>query len=323
MPVRYFQNQIMHKTVHVAVAVIRDQNGKVFITRRPDHVHQGGLWEFPGGKVEPGESLLDALRREIKEENDILILDAEPLIKIPFRYSDKAVILDVWDVLRYSGNPHGKEGQLSQWVDSKTLREIAFPAANRAIVSAIQLPHAFLVTPEPGNNKDLFLNNLEKTITDGLRWLYLRAKTLSTGEYNSLANQVCEICRKLDAIVMLDTDADFVKSQNVSGLHVTAKQLMYLNERPVSENQWFSASCHSRDEVEQANYLGADFILIGSVSRTSSHVGSNPIGWDEFSRLANIATMPVFAIGGMTEQDLRQSRMMGGQGIAAIRSLWK
>lgn len=312
----------MNAFIHVAVAVVRNPQGQVFITQRPQHVHQGGLWEFPGGKVEKGESVLDALRREIKEEIDITILDAQPLIKIPHKYPDKQVILDVWEVLQYKGEPHGKEGQPSRWMESGLLNTLAFPAANRAIIAAVQLPSIFLVTPEPEEDKSLFLKSLHQSIKDGVRWVQLRAKSLSSDKYKMLAREVCDVCASERAKVMLNTDVDTVKALGAGGVHVTAMQLLKLTERPVSQEIWLSASCHNQKEVEHANSIGVDFIFVGSVKETSSHPNTAALGWQAFSQLAEIAVMPVYAIGGMTPEDLRQCRDMGGQGIAAISALW-
>ena len=312
----------MNSIVHVAVAVIRDKDGQVFITRRPNYVHQGGLWEFPGGKVEPGESVLDALRREIKEEAGVSIQHAQPLIKIPYRYPDKHVLLDVWEVTQYSGDPHGKEGQPCNWVATRDLVTLDFPLANRPIISAVQLPSVFLVTPEPGSDKKLFLATLVRSIESGVRWIVLRAKSLSDDDYKTLAREVCEICSIRGATVMLSTDTEEIDRLAAGGLHVTASQLMRLKNRPLRADQWFSASCHNREEIEHANSIGIDFIFLGSVKQTASHKDVKPIGWDEFARLTDFASMPVYAIGGMTSEDQAQSRLMGGQGIAAIRALW-
>jgi len=312
----------MNSIVHVAVAVIRDNDGRVFVAQRPDHVHQGGLWEFPGGKVEPGESVLNALHREIKEEIGVVIQKARPLIKIPYRYPDKHVLLDVWEVLQSNGEPRGKEGQPCQWIGSNDLGNWPFPAANRAIISAVKLPSTFLVTPEPCADEKLFLENLERCITSGIRWLAFRAKTLSESDYKRLARKVCEIGLAHNATVMLSTDLETIDSLAAAGLHVTASQLMDLEHRPLSVDKWFSASCHSREEIEHASSIGVDFIFVGSVMQTASHKDIKPMGWDAFLRLTEFANMPVYAIGGMTLEDQEKSHEMGGQGIAAIRALW-
>ena len=133
-------NQIIHVAVHVAVAVIVHQNdsNKILIAKRPDHVHKGGLWEFPGGKVEQGEHVFEALARELEEELAIFVLQAEPLINIQHDYPEKSVLLDVWKVTEFSGNAKENEGQAIEWVSVSQLNEYSFPEANNLIISELQ-----------------------------------------------------------------------------------------------------------------------------------------------------------------------------------------
>lgn len=122
--------------VHVAVGVIVGGLG-ILIARRPESAHQGGLWEFPGGKVEVGEPVQEALARELDEELGITVTGPQPLIEIKHDYGDKQVLLDVWWVTAFSGEPRGKEGQPIAWVKPEKLSDYAFPAANQPIITAI------------------------------------------------------------------------------------------------------------------------------------------------------------------------------------------
>jgi 8-oxo-dGTP diphosphatase len=124
--------------VHVAVGVILNANRQVLITQRALHAHQGGLWEFPGGKVEEGESLTEALTRELREELGIIIGRTSPLLEVRHDYGDKSVLLDVHVVWEFSGEPRGLEDQPLAWVAPRELSTYAFPAANLAIVSAVE-----------------------------------------------------------------------------------------------------------------------------------------------------------------------------------------
>lgn len=125
------------QTIHVAVAVMINDKNEVLLSLRQQHQHQGGLWEFPGGKLEKGESVYEALCRESKEELDIVITSAQPLIKVAHDYADKSVLLDVWHVDKFQGTPQGQEGQTVRWCSIYDLQVEKFPAANAPIISAI------------------------------------------------------------------------------------------------------------------------------------------------------------------------------------------
>ena len=127
----------MKKTVHVAAGVILDSRGQVLLALRPKDKHKGGLWEFPGGKVESGESVRAALARELLEEINLVVEEAEPFLVIDHDYGDKQVTLDVWRVTRFSGAPQGSEGQQIAWVKLDDLPRYQFPEANSAIVEAL------------------------------------------------------------------------------------------------------------------------------------------------------------------------------------------
>ncbi|CUA86801.1 8-oxo-dGTPase [Pseudidiomarina woesei] len=126
------------KRVHVAVGVIQNPDGAVFISRRHAHLHQGGKWEFPGGKVEANEDVYQALCRELHEECNIAVHEASPLTAITFDYPDKHVLLDVWMVTHFSGDVRQKEGQEWVWVPVHQLDAYQFPAANVAIIDCLQ-----------------------------------------------------------------------------------------------------------------------------------------------------------------------------------------
>ena len=124
--------------MHVAVGVIIGPGNTILIALRHRDSHQGGLWEFPGGKVEVGESVERALDRELGEELGIAVDKVRPLMAINHDYPDKSVCLDVWWVERFSGEPEGREGQLIRWVKVDDLINYSFPQANQPIVEAIQ-----------------------------------------------------------------------------------------------------------------------------------------------------------------------------------------
>lgn len=124
------------KQINVAVGVIVKGN-TVFVCKRADNAHQGGLWEFPGGKVEAGESPHQALTRELYEEVDIHVTHSAPLLTITHNYSDKSVCLHVFKVTAFKGTATGKEGQPNEWREIGLLKADEFPAANKDIINAL------------------------------------------------------------------------------------------------------------------------------------------------------------------------------------------
>jgi len=123
--------------VTVAVGILIDDAGRVLVARRAPEAHQGGLWEFPGGKVEAEETLLEALARELREELGVRVESTEPLLVLEHDYGDKQVRLDVHRVTHWSGQPRGLEGQPLAWQRPEQLRDWAFPTANRLILERL------------------------------------------------------------------------------------------------------------------------------------------------------------------------------------------
>jgi 8-oxo-dGTP diphosphatase len=124
--------------MHVAVGVVIDQNKKLLIAERPPNKTKAGFWEFPGGKVEEGETVLEALKREFQEEISICIDAAIPLIKVHYHNQECNVLLDTWIVTAYTGNPSGAEGQIIKWVDVTELDHYVFPEGNQKIIEILK-----------------------------------------------------------------------------------------------------------------------------------------------------------------------------------------
>ncbi len=308
--------------VHVAVAAIVNARREVLLSLRPQHLHQGGLWEFPGGKLEGGESVGQALQREIAEELGIRIGASRPLIRVHHRYPDRQVLLDVWRVEQFSGQVQGLEGQVVEWVPIEQLTLRAFPAANRPIVQALQLPTAYLITPEPGSRWELFLQQLQRALEAGIELIQLRAPRLKRADYASLAGSVVELCRQHGARVLLNADASLVEQLGADGLHLNSQRLAQATRRPLSPEFKVIASCHSPEQLRQAGCIGVDAAVLSPVQPTASHPEVPPLGWARFADWIDECPFPVYALGGMTAADIATAQAHGGHGIAAIRALW-
>jgi 8-oxo-dGTP diphosphatase len=308
--------------VHVVAAALVDADGRVLLAQRPDGKHLAGYWEFPGGKVEPGETPLQALQREIHEEIGVRVASAEPLIRIPWRYTAKRILLDVYRVRAFDGVPHSCEGQALKWVPATALDPNEMPAADHPVIHALALPSQYLITPQPGTDEAGFLARLDAALERGVRLVQLRAKDSDDDTLRRLIPACLSRVRAAGGQLLINTRIDLVEEFDLDGVHVTAAQLAQLDARPVSAKRWFAASCHGAAEVERAQALGADFVVLGSVAKTSSHPRQQPLGWSAFEALCGDAIVPVYALGGLTQDDLATALEAGAQGIAGISAFW-
>jgi len=310
------------KRVHVAAAVIRAADDRVLIARRPEEKHQGGLWEFPGGKVEEGEAVEAALARELEEELGIRVTAARPLIRVRHDYPDQRVLLDVWEVDAFVGEPRGAEGQLLAWVAPQQLSEYEFPAANYPVVAAARLPEHYLITPDNLSPQAL-VQGLRSALESGIRLVQLRAPNMFDPEYRDLAVDVQGLCAGR-AQLMLKGPLEWLGDFPAAGWHLTARQLREYaaNGRPFPAERWLAASCHNAEELALAAQMGVDFVTLSPVEATRSHPEATPLGWARATELLQSFDRPAFLLGGLSRQDLACARQAGAQGVAGIRGLW-
>jgi 8-oxo-dGTP diphosphatase len=309
--------------LHVAAAVIRNVDGRVLVARRGPHQEHAGLWEFPGGKLLPDESALQALARELFEELGITIRadEALPLIEVTHHYSTRTVHLQVFEVFAWSGTPHGMEGQPVEWVESDALRLRRFPAANLPILKAAILPRILLVTPEPEDDAG-FLGGLEQSLLRGVKLVQFRAKSRSGHGFVRLAAAALACCRAHGARMLLNGDPAIAREIDADGLHLPSAALARLARRPVPDDMLFSVACHSSNELLEARRLQADLALLGPVLATDTHPETQPLGWGLAAEWRTLAGCPVYALGGQSVATLREAIARGFQGSAAIRGFW-
>ena len=301
---------------------ILDNAGNVLVTRRPDHVHQGGLWEFPGGKLEPGETPETGLARELMEELGIAVYASRPLIRVHHDYGDRHILLDVRRVDAFGGTPRGLEGQPLSWLAPEDMDPTTFPAADRPIIAALRLPALLPITGPDPRDPDAFLERLGRVIGGGVRLIQLRAHDLDDAAYRDLALRAFDLCETAKVRLLLNRDPDRVADLPRHGLHLGAHRLAVLDRRPGRSSDLVGVSCHDAAELSQAARLGLDFALLSPVKPTATHLQARPLGWERFAELADAASLPVYALGGLAPTDLSDAIRHGAQGIAAIRSLW-
>mgnify|MGYP000114734390 CR=1 FL=1 len=299
-----------------------NNNNEVLISQRAQEVHLGGLWEFPGGKVEVNENVYDALLRESKEELGIQIEQAEQYLKIQHNYSDKSVLLDVWKVNNFSGEPYGMENQLIKWHPVRDLSPKHFPEANMPSINSLKLPEQYMITGKFESHDD-FRHKLTTALLAGKKIVQLRCKTVkSDDEYIELAEIAREICAQFNTLLLLNTSVDVFNRLDVSGLHLNSQALFEYESKPIASSKLLSVSCHDETEILQAEKLGADIILLSPVKETSSHPGVQGIGWQRFNAIKQNIKSPVYALGGMKQSDLAEAKQAGAQGVAAISAFW-
>jgi len=309
--------------LHVLAGALCDCEGRVLLAERPAGKHLAGLWEFPGGKREPGETPLAALARELDEELGIALVEAAPLIRVPWHYHERELLLDAWCVTRWRGEPRSLEGQGLQWCPPMQADPGMLAPADRAILQALRLPPHYLVTPAevlPGERGQWF-ERVGRAIEAGERLLQLRLPQWSREEVRAFAASLLPVARKYGAQLLLNADIEGAQMLGI-GVHLTGAQLAALDERPLPLLQVVGASCHDAAQLAQALRLEADFATLSPVMATASHPQAQPLGWPSFQALAEAAAMPVYALGGMAPALLAQARAAGAQGVAGIRGFW-
>lgn len=308
--------------VDVVAGVIRDKTGRILLARRTEGRDLAGLWEFPGGKREAGETPEGALARELHEELGIEIDCGAPLIAVPQRYPHKRLRLDVRHIAQWRGTVRGHEGQALAWVPPHALAAYAMPPADIPVVAALLQPDRYLVTPAPNASDATWLEGLESALSAGVRRVQLRAPHCAPARWKRLVAEAVDACRRHSAEVLVNGDLELADEFGV-GVHIRAAQLAQFGARPFDETtRHIAASCHTLDDLRRAEAIGCDFVVLGPVADTPTHPGATPLGWNGFTALREETPLPIYAIGGMEPGDIAIARAHGAQGIAAIRGLW-
>lgn len=309
--------------VHVAVAIIQNKSGQVLVSRRAADADQANCWEYPGGKVEPGESVFDALVREIKEELGLEVTHATPIMRVPYKYSAaKSVLLDVWRVEEYTGSPVGREGQPIQWCDTNSLEDLSFPRANKHITAMLQLSPIYGITPSKKINASEFIPKLDLALNNGLELIQIRQPEMNQSELENFTAQVLKKCSKFNARVLVNTDPDNALHMGAHGVHLNSSILMQLPEKIFDKQLMVAASCHNKEELFKAEKVGVDFVVLSPVQKTKSHPGAATLGWKKFGQLAADCDLPVFALGGMSRATIKEAKLAGAVGVAMLSGIW-
>ena len=306
--------------VDVVAAVITRPDGSYLLAQRPPGKAYAGYWEFPGGKIEPGETALAALIREIREELGIEVLEAHPWLMRQHDYEHAAVRLRFFRVTRWRGEPVGLDGQRFEFQHPGLESVGPMLPANGPILQAVALPRTCGITNAGDSSIAEFLERLEVALARGLRMVQVRDKSLCPSLRAEFAATVVARCHAHNARVLINADSSLAHSTGADGVHLTARQLAMTTTRPTFP--LVGASVHSPDELVRARHLGCDFAFLGPVLATPTHPGGPCLGWDRFTEMVIDTELPVYALGGLAEDAMVEASARGAHGIALMRGAW-
>ena len=310
----------MSRVVRVAAAVIIRRDGAVLLAQRPPGKPYAGYWEFPGGKLEPGETPAHALSRELAEELGIAVRAAAPWLVQEFVYPHAHVELNFFRVLAFDGEPVGHDGQAFAWQDPHAITVAPLLPANTRVLAALTLPAVYAITCASDVGEQAFVARAERALASGVRLIQVREPVVDRSAHDAFVRRMIALAGRHGARVVLNGTADDARRLGASGVHWTARTLQQATSRP--HDVLVGASCHTHADVMRASALDVDFAVLGPVRATPTHPHAVPLGWDGFEAAITGTRVPVFALGGMGPADLDTAIARGAHGIAMRRHAW-
>ncbi len=304
----------------VVAAVLIRHGGEVMLASRPQGKVYAGYWEFPGGKVEPGESLEAALARELREELGIAVVRTGRWITRVFAYEHATVRLNFFRVFEWAGEPHPHEGQTFSWQQPEHVAVSPLLPANFPIVKALTLPPMLGITHAESLGVAAFLARLDTALAVGLRLIQVRDKSLPDDARLQLARETVRRAHAHGARVLVNGSLELARAAGADGVHLDSTAAARLAVRP--DCDWVGVSCHDAAELAHAAALGADYALLSPVLPTRTHPGAPTLGWEAFAALAAASPIPVYGLGGLERGDVALAQSHGAHGVALLRGAW-
>ena len=311
--------------IDVAVGVLIRDDGSFLLAQRPEGKAMAGYWEFPGGKLEPGESVFDAMVREFEEELGLQVVDAQPWARRVVTYPHATVCLHFWrsfgEGRGWTGTPRSLEGQAWRWehIDTPTAEpwlEGALPVRRW-----MRLPATYAISSATAMGIDGFVDILDCKLADrAIAQLQLREPAMGAADFARLFDAVRPRCTTHRVRLLVNSTHPREYWSLADGVHLSSRELTRLDARPAVG--WCLASCHDGDDLRRAGDLGVDAVVLGPVGPTASHPGADALGWPRFAEIARTSAVPVYALGGLVGDDLDLARRSGAHGVAMIRGAW-
>lgn len=315
--------------IKVVVGVILNtQTGEILLGQRPKGKPWEDWWEFPGGKIENGETQKQALVRELKEELDIDVHSCTPWVTFTYEYPKTVVNLAFWRVTGWVGTPKSQEEQQLAWTtpaNAANLGELL--PASLPPLRWLTLPEQYAVSGlGAADNSENWLAGLQQQLDQGIRLVQLREPAWPEGpaaaSLKTIFERAIALCHAAGARVLINSVHPKAWWKLADGVQLRAQDAMLADARPLPREHYLvGVSAHNLADALYAQVLGADFVVLGHVLDTPSHPDQPALGWAQFADIAQEAGLPVYAIGGQSQATLGTAHEHGAHGIAAIRGL--
>ena len=349
----------MSQIKDVAVAIVFNDKGQFLLGQRPSGKPYEGYWEFPGGKLETGETVWQALCRELDEELGLQPQVGTPWVTRVFTYPHATVRLHFWRVTAWQGQPHGREGQAFAWanIDPRALNPLAalpqpLLPASLPVLRWLSLPDYVVLSHASEMGTAQFVQALTVAAqAQQIPWLLLREPSLSQQEVAGLYATVLPLCAQY-AVRLSVSSRHVNKSRDARGdpnercagathIHYTEQDSAQLpavvnttestDLAPGADIQtaaqalapWYGASCHHAAGLAALANTSVDYAFLGSVLPTASHPGQPALGWAAWETAIQATPVPTYAIGGLSRADIPTAQATGGQGVALQRGFWE
>lgn len=311
------------KITEVAAGILIRPDGTYLLGSRPEGKPYAGYWEFPGGKLEAGETPLDALQREFAEEMGIRVIEAHPWLVQTFDYPHALVRLHFFRIDQWEGDPQPHEGQSFAWQHPGQETVGPILPANGPILKGLRLPQQLVLSHATTMGEAAWLEQLDKALAQGPLWLMLREPEYDDHAYAELARSVAARKARGNLTLLLHNRPALAVQIGADGVHVSSNLLHRLESRP-ADLTWFGASTHHIEDLQQCVRLGTDYAVLGHVAETATHPGETPLGWTGFTRIVNQGwPFPILGIGGLKAEHGVFARQQGAHGIALQRAFWQ
>ena len=306
--------------VRVAAAVILRADGKVLLAQRPPGKAYAGYWEFPGGKLEAGETPAHALSRELHEELGITVRTASPWLVQEFVYPHAHVELAFFRVFAFGGELVSRDGQAFAWQDPQAIDVAPLLPANTRVLAALALPTVYAITCADDVGDATFAERAHRALAGGVRLIQVREPGHDRPSRDALVRQLIALAAGRNARILVNGTADDARRLGCAGVHWTARALNAASSRP--HDIVVAASCHTHADVMHASAVDVDFAVLGPVMATPTHPDARPLGWEGFATAIAGTRVPVFALGGLSPTDREVAIAHGAHGIAMRRHAW-